>query len=540
MHTGAAAWSLRPRAAGLGYGLGPAAALILGAAYLLWTPAVPDLAAQVARADTARIAGMTTWWTGWFGGVSLPTYSMFVPAWMAVFGVEMTGLLAVVAGTAATARLVRDARRPRAGAVACVVAQAGDLLDGRVTFAVGVALGAWSLVALRQRHALLCLAAAVACFGASPLAGLFLGIVLLATAAADRSRRRTSVAGAVVLVGVGTTMAFLFPGTGTMPFHAGDVIAPGAACLGVLMTCRTRVLRVAALLLLAAIVAFFLHPGAVGQNVTRLAWIAAAPVVIAYSALPSKRTVAIAAGLALWPAGDLIGQLHTSTAKSSQESFYRPVATHVSRLRAAAGPSAIGRRLEVVDTANHWGSAYLSSQSLARGWDRQVDRAVNPIFYRPGALTAASYRTWLDHLAVGWVALPSGGLDYASADEGALVRSGLPYLSLVWSSHDWRLYRVRAPTNLVTGARLVSVGANSLVVRTTRPGFVGIRVRWSAYLQVDDSATGAATPGCVLDAGGWVRVYLPRPQTFRLTTDFDPATRLRGTDTDCPSDVPAD
>jgi hypothetical protein len=255
--------------------------------------------------------------------------------------------------------------------------------------------------------------------------------------------------------------------------------------------------------------------------------------------MPSRRTVAIAVCLMLWPAGDLVGQLHTSTGTSTQASFYRPVETQVSRLRAEAGPSAVGQRVEVVDTASHWGSAYLSSLSLARGWDRQADRSLNPIFYQPGALTAATYKTWLDQLAVGWVALPAVDLDYASVDEGALVRTGLPYLSLVWSSPDWRLYRVRTSGDLITGARLVRVNANSVVVRAWQPGFVDVRVRWSTYLEVHDAATGAATPGCVLDARGWVRLYLPRAQTVSLVSNFDPANRLRGPDADCVSDVQA-
>jgi hypothetical protein len=362
-------------------------------------------------------------------------------------------------------------------------------------------------------------------------------MILLAVASADPSHRRTSAVGAVVLLGAGAAMAFLFPGTGTMPFHSVDLIAPTAACAGVLLTCRPLVIRIAALFLFISIFAFFVHPGSVGENMTRLAWIGAAPVVVSYSTMPSARTIAVAACLAIWPTGDLVGQLRTSAAASSRASFYQPVKAEVDRLRAAAGPAAAGQRTEAIDTATHWGSAYLSALSLARGWDRQVDHAVNPIFYQPGALTPASYRRWLDELAVGWVALPSSNLDYASVAEGALVRAGLPYLSLVWSSHDWRLYRVREPTNLVSGGRLVSVGADSIVISTSRPEFVDVRVRWSTYLEIHDAATGAATPGCVLDADGWVRLYLPGAQTVHLISNFDAANRLHSADAECVADI---
>ena len=50
----------------------------------------------------------------------------------------------------------------------------------------------------------------------------------------------------------------------------------------------------------------------------------------------------------------------------------------------------VGARIEesplrvVVEPASHWSSAYLSARvPLARGWERQVDAAVNPQFYRP-------------------------------------------------------------------------------------------------------------------------------------------------------------
>ncbi|MDQ6937635.1 MAG: hypothetical protein M3140_07975, partial [Actinomycetota bacterium] len=59
---------------------------LLCAVYLRWTPLVPDLAAQVARADMIRTGGLTSWWTGWFGGLSLPDYSVLVPQSMAMFG----------------------------------------------------------------------------------------------------------------------------------------------------------------------------------------------------------------------------------------------------------------------------------------------------------------------------------------------------------------------------------------------------------------------------------------------------------------------
>ena len=67
----------------------------LAIAYLRWAPPVPDLAAQVARTQVIRTAGVGSWWTGWFGGLTLPNYSVLVPFGMAIFGVRVIGLVAV-------------------------------------------------------------------------------------------------------------------------------------------------------------------------------------------------------------------------------------------------------------------------------------------------------------------------------------------------------------------------------------------------------------------------------------------------------------
>ena len=273
-----------------------ATVVLLSAVYLRWTPAVPDLAAQVARADVAKVSGATSWWTGWFGGVSLSTYSMLVPSWMAVLGVAPTGVVAVLIGSRATSQLVRNAPRPRLGAVAFATAQVADLVAGRITFAVGVAFAACALVALRERRWVLLAVLAAASFASSPLAAMFLGFGLAAVAIVDPSRRRWSCVIAAALVIGGATMDFLFPGTGTMPFHALDVVAPALGCIGVILACRQPIIRVGAGLLLIAIVGFFLDPGAVGQNITRLVWIAAVPVVLAYSSLPTKKLIAVCAG----------------------------------------------------------------------------------------------------------------------------------------------------------------------------------------------------------------------------------------------------
>ena len=107
--------------------------------------------------------------------------------------------------------------------------------------------------------------------------------------------------------------------------------------------------------------------------------------------------------------------------------------------------------VEVVDPATHGADVYVAARyPLARGWERQVDLADNPLFYRR-TLEAGDYRTWLDSLAVDWVALPAAHLDFGSLTEGRLVASGLTYLRLTWQDADWRLYRVLHPRPIVGG-----------------------------------------------------------------------------------------
>ena len=57
-------------------------------------------------------------------------------------------------------------------------------------------------------------------------------------------------------------------------------------------------------------------------------------------------------------------------------------AFHTEVLRFLDEHAAPGERVEVPLTRNHWEANYLAeSYPLARGWHRQLDRKVNPLFY---------------------------------------------------------------------------------------------------------------------------------------------------------------
>ncbi|HZE50922.1 MAG TPA: hypothetical protein VE074_15230 [Jatrophihabitantaceae bacterium] len=501
---------------------------ILAIGYLVWKPLAPDLAAQIARANLVKSAGNVSWWTGWFGGLSLPTYSLLTPSSMAIFGVRATGVAAAVVGGVIIARLVATSRRPRAGAIAFSVAQMANLLDGRVTFAVGLTVAAAALLALQNNRPLFAAPLAAVAYFASPLAGLFLGLVLLAVMITDEGRRRGAFSVAVLLGVIGLSMALLFPGTGEMPFLWTDLVPAGLCCIGVALFCPQRVVRTSALLLLLALPIFLAAPGAIGNNVTRLAWICAAPVVLAYSPLRRWILAVVLALLALWPTIDVVQQVSSTRAPSSTAAFYQPLLGALADEQARGGPDAVGARLEVLDPVNHFATVYLAGRAtLARGWDRQADVANDPIFYQKGGLTAASYHAWLHDLAVRWVAVPATKLDYSAVQESKLVAGGLDYLKVVWSSPSWTLYRVTDATRLAEGAQVHSVEPTRITVETPAAGAVYLRVRWSPYLTVQHTDGTLAVGSCLANADGWLNITVPEAGQYRITSRFDPVSRLQ-------------
>lgn len=524
------------RVVGVGF-TAPVAALVVSGvlciAYLAWTPVAPDLAAQLARADLVRRAGDVSWWTGWFAGLSLPSYSLLAPPMMAAVGVAASGALLTVAACWGAGLLLRDTLRPRAGAVAFSLFCVADLLVGRVTFAVGLGFAVWALVALRARLGVLSAVLALLSYLSSPLAGLFLGLVLIAVVIVDGGRRVQAAILAGLLLLSGIAMAVLFPGTGQMHYSPTAAIAPGIGTALVAITCRTRVVRVAALIGLVALPAFMVVPGAVGSNIARLAWVCAVPTLIACATLDRRRLALGAVVLTAWPGLDLIEQVHWAPDPSTRAAYYQPLIHELRVARATAGPAARGERVELLDTVNHSGSLYLTPDfPLARGWDRQADLANNPIFYRDGALNADRYHAWLHALAVGWVAVPATKLDYAAADESTLIKNGLPYLQLIWSTPDWKLYRVSDATPLATGATVTAVGPSSVTLRTAAPSTVLLRVRWSPYLRAVDASTGDSAHACIAPAGDWTHVELPAAGRYSVVSTFDVTARFRAADAD--------
>ena len=177
------------------------------------------------------------------------------------------------------------------------------------------------------------------------------------------------------------------------------------------------------------------------------------------------------------------------------------------------------RRIEIPFTRSHWeGAEVAMEQPLARGWLRQLDTGLHPIFYREG-INRLTYASWLADNAVRYVALPSAKPDKSSYGERALIEKGLPYLRLRWKSADWRVYEVLLPTPLVIPQKdanvvLEQMQSDELLLDVKRPGEAIVKVRWTPYW--------FASNACVEPYGDWTKVIAERTGFVRLSTRFAP------------------
>lgn len=550
-----------PPAPAPGYGRALLAAVVVAAvgavAFLLAPPMGTDLAAQVARAEFVDRYGATPVDLGWYGGVHQFGYSLFSAALGAALGVRTVGALAAVGAAAAVAwLLVRgNARRPVLGAVLAALVLIGNLVSGRITFALGLALAlaALCLAATRRwrtwaRLAGVALLAALATW-ASPVAGLFTGLAGAALLLAHllpglptggpgpdggagpdggpgwRGRwwpRRYQAEGLVLALAPAAAlapMAVLFGNGGAQPFTAESmrINVALAVLVVVIVPARHRVLRCAAgLTVLLLLLAYYL-PSPIGSNALRLTMLGTVPVLAGYAELGRRWLAALLAAVVWWQSPVLTSDLGRAGSAQTRADFYQPLAAELDRRAREDGP--IGR-VEVVPLRDHWESAYLARHfPLARGWERQVDVARNPLFYG-SELTSESYRDWLRDNAVSYVGVaPDSPPDRYAREEAALVATGLPYLTQVWRDDTWRLYAVTEPTPLVAAPGML-VESTPAQVRFTSAdaGELLVRVRWSRWLMLDGPGG-----GCLRRApDGWTSIRVTAAGAYRLTSGWRP------------------
>lgn len=477
-----------------------------------------DLAAQEAWAQFAARHGASAYNLFWYGGMHPANYSVISPYLMAVLGVRtVTVASGLTASWLAAVLIVRaGVRRPVGPALLASGALWCDVASGRTTFALGVAFALAGCVLLtRQWRPVPAAACAALATMASPVAGLFLAMVgagfLLVR---DWGRALVLLVPPFVVVAV-TTLLFPFHGEQLMPSdRIWQPVLLGLA-VTVLAPPGWRVARWSGVVYAAATVLAYLLPSPVGTNVERFAELFAPAALLAVLLTAPRlqvlrRTLLIAALVfsVVWVGRKTVDDLRVSTAVPAWAADTDGV------VRALEGLGADRTRVEVVPARDHREATALAPYvNMARGWNRQLDVERGRLFY-DGTFSAATYRGWLDHWAVGFVVLPLGRPDGPAEDEARLVRDHRPdWLQPVWQDAHWSVYRVTRATPLVSGgASVVSSDGAETVVRVPRRGSVTVRVVYSPWLRTDG--------GCLGRAGEWTRLTVPAGGTYRLSSSY--------------------
>ncbi len=497
--------------------------VLAGALVLIWLllePRTPDLAAQVYRVGLFRTGGFMIWDEHWYAGHHLPGYSLLFPAVGSLIGVRAAGAACALVSTALFALRLegRYGRGARWGVAAFAVAAAGDVWLGRLAFALGVSLGLAATLAQARRHSFAAAALAALCAAASPVAGLLLGLAAVTGALASRSVRPLLTlalpAAAVVL-----PLAALFPEGGVEPFPTLSFLATAGAVIAFIIATprEDELLRVAGPLYLLVCFACLLVPSPIGSNIERYGVLLAAPLLLAARPRPGAAGWLALAAIGTWVLwGPVRETAAVAGSPAADASYYAPLERFLDGV--AGGPV----RVEVPLTRSHWEAALLAPKvSIARGWEKQLDERYDGVLLRR-RLTAAGYHRWLQRQAVAYVALPDVPLDPSSAEEGRLIRAGLPYLHPVFASRHWRVFAVQRAVPLLSGdARLLALGHDKFTLRARAAGPVEVRVHDTRYWTL------TAGRGCVGGGPeGFTEVRAAAPGTITVAARFSLARAL--------------
>lgn len=526
-----------------------------------------DLAAQDAWAEFVGRHPDTAYNLAWYGGMHPVSYSVVSPYVMYMIGVRTTmmiagtcsaGLLALIL-TRCRGAVRRPCGRPWPGSTGCSATpcRAGSPSGSGCCSRSGPSPpSCWPRKWARRRWAKAAVAAPLAglATAASPVAGLFLGVI--AAALFLSGRRPGAYALGLAPVAVVGLSAWLFPFSGTQPMMLGSAWLPFLFGLSLVFLVPEgwKTVRIASAVYAFGVFLTWAIDSQVGSNVTRLVMLFGGAVLLAalpYTAPRSRRRYAVLAafvGLTAWITTNSVTDIVRTTPVAAWNRELAPLIDRLGKAGADRG------RVEVVPASSHReSSAFPAYVNLARGWNRQADLERNPLFY-DGTLTADGYREWLRRWAVHYVVLPADKPDSGGEAEAKLVRAGLPYLREVWGDENWRLFQVSGPTELVSGpADVVRAGADQLVIDVKAPGRVLVRIPHSPWLGLVDAAgkaveppqetpaskargtaagTGAPpkeyanTSGCLFkaapDAAGdtWTELLAPAPGEYRVAAKY--------------------
>jgi hypothetical protein len=496
-------------------------AAVLGGIYLIVQPSSADHAAQVFRSGLFENEGISTWNNLWFGGHHLPGYGFLFPPLASLIGARLVGFLAALAASLLFAAIAygRWGERARLGVLWFAAGTSISLYTGRLSFALGVPIALAAVFAAQRGHRLSAIGFAALCPLASPVAALFLACGAVGYAIAERARRGLEIAATAAVTALAMSLAFPEGGTEPFVFSSFQPAILVAVAVLVALPREERLLRYSVAVYAAVLAGAFLINSPMGGNATRMGSLLLGPA-LAFGLWRRQRIVLflLVPILIYWQWSPVIRDLEDVHAQPSVEAgYYAPVRDF---LRGTPKPNAY--RVEVLPAAHHWESAYMPRGIyIARGWERQLDRKLNPIFYE-GQLTFDEYRNWLDELGVGYVAVPDAPLDYAAESEVKLIAREPPYLEKAFTSADWTVYRVRDPAPLAVGAGdLVKLTPEGFVVDADAPGTVLVRVHWTPYWSIEQGT------GCVEQSpGGYTTLDVAEPGRFRVGVDFSPLRAL--------------
>lgn len=421
-----------------------------------------DLAAQDAWAEFVGRHPDSAYNLAWYGGMHPVSYSVVSPYLMSVLGVRTTMM---IAGTLSAGLLTmilirsRAVREPMWPALAGVFALLCNAASGRVTYGLGMvfALAAAAVVfcwPYRWRHkrwakALCAAPLAALATAASPVAGLFVGLV--AAALFLQKRRPGAYALGIAPTLVVAASAWLFPFSGTQPMSIGSASLPliYSVLVFALVPKEWKTVRITAAVYGLGVLLVWLISSQIGSNITRLAMLFAGVALLAALpfTVPKTRkwyvTIVAFAGFTGWIGFKSVDDIvHTTPAAS----WARELAPLVNQLQVVGAEKG---RVEVVPARSHREASALAPYvNLARGWNRQADMERNPLFY-DDTLNSANYHEWLQRWAVHYVVLPKGEPDGNGGErERQLVQRGMPYLRQIWGDANWQLFAVTDPTQL--------------------------------------------------------------------------------------------
>ena len=491
------------------------------AALLAWLgPPGTDFAAHAYQRTLFLEHGFTLWNNFWYAGrYSFVTYSLVYYPLAALLGIRLLAVATIALAAFAFAVVLWREWGPatRWSSRTFAVVWAGIVLSAAFPFALGMAFALLAIWALQLEKRWRFAALAALTIAASPLAFLLLLVVLAGVALGVRWSPRHNVvpvAGVVLVAAIEVILWRLFPGGGRYPFTAAEFAAGVAFCaVCTAMTWRienARPLRFIFAVYLAALVAAFVVPSAVGENVVRLRY-AAVPLVVLVFTLRrwQPRTIAVAVlALAIaWNVTPLVWSYeHGSSDATANAATWSGA---IGFLRANLGTS---YRVEAVDTSPHTPSMYLAEAGIpiARGWYRQDDFPQNEVLY--DKLGPRIYLRWLHGLGVRYVVLTNAATDYSSHGEADLLHSGRSGLTPVFATRELTIFSVPHARPIITGPgdpRLTAMTESRITAALPRRGTYRIAIRWSPYWHV--------SRGCIAKGtDGMLRVAARRPGAVRL------------------------